>query len=129
MIESKSHIAPMCCLGNVKCECEATIIIPVVCIPAVVDSLISISSLPVITMSATTSDACEDVGDVVISSKIFVCKMKRTENIKLPNENKIKKVVVCVQFFFLSLSLYFPKIKPCVVAVCAETVSFRFNSM
>lgn len=39
--------------------------------PAVVDSLISINSFPVITISVT-ADACEDDGDVVISSKVSV---------------------------------------------------------
>lgn len=39
---------------------------------AVIDSFISINSLPIITISAA-ADACEDDGDVVISSNVFVC--------------------------------------------------------
>lgn len=79
----------MCCANRNRiqrlCEkAQGSIVVPVDCMPAVVDSLISISSLPVITMSATTSDACEDVGDVVISSKMFVCKLIRKEKIMLP---------------------------------------------
>lgn len=77
LIECAAMVDIEYCADVLLLLCEDTIIVPVVCIPAVVDFLISISSLPVITISATTSDACEDVGDVVISSKIFVCKIKR----------------------------------------------------
>lgn len=54
--------------------------LPVVCMPAaVIDSFISINSLPIITISAA-ADACEDDGDVVISSNVFVCMKKEEKN-------------------------------------------------
>lgn len=82
--------------------------LPVDCMPAaVVDSFISINSLPVITISATT-DACEDDGDVVISSKAFIY-----NNGKSKNQSKKEEIIV----FFDQKKQQLRKKKPKIVSL------------